>query len=134
MSFRNSEIVRDYLNGRNARLISSDWDISERQVQRILKAHDVIRTQSESYKLAIAQGRMVYYKKPEHLKAKRVTIPLPVRYRVLEQAKGRCTLCGNTVEDGIRLEIDHIDNNPSNNAINNLQVLCNLCNSGKSHV
>lgn len=91
-----------------------------------------MRSISESFKLAIKRGRMTYYRKPEHLKSKRLTLPLSLRYKVLESANGRCILCGNAIEDGIRLEIDHIDGNPSNNSITNLQVLCNLCNKGKN--
>ncbi len=42
-----------------------------------------------------------------------------------------CTLCGQTVEDGARLEIDHIDGDRSNSHPSNLQVLCHRCNIGK---
>lgn len=44
-----------------------------------------------------------------------------------------CMQCGITPEQGVRLEIDHINNDPSDNRMENLQVLCRSCNMGKFH-
>ena len=60
----------------------------------------------------------------------RLEVPLKIRYEML-RAHPYCTLCGATVADGVRLEIDHMDGDPSNSKPENLQVLCRLCNGGK---
>ena len=57
-----------------------------------------------------------------------------LRAEVLHRAKGRCQMCGKTVEgDGIRLQVDHkIPHNWGGpTEIDNLWALCALCNSGK---
>ena len=43
-----------------------------------------------------------------------------------------CQICGYTA-DILPLEIDHIDGDATNNDLNNLQVLCTLCNKGKAY-
>ncbi len=55
-----------------------------------------------------------------------------VRFLLLETYP-YCMLCGATPEQGVRLEIDHINNDPSDNRMENLQVLCHSCNIGKFH-
>lgn len=60
----------------------------------------------------------------------RIAVSYKVRYQMLVEHP-YCTLCGLTAEDGVRLEIDHIDGNPSNNRRDNYQVLCQPCNLGK---
>lgn len=49
-------------------------------------------------------------------------------YEELSQDHGEyCQFCGKRPED-MQLVIDHIDNNNSNNAQNNLRLLCRRCN------
>lgn len=57
-----------------------------------------------------------------------------LRARILERDNFRCRRCGATVDDGVRLRVDHVvpvaqggDSRPSN-----LQTLCDECNQGKS--
>ena len=130
---RNTTIINRYKNGEHAQLLADEYGISARQIQRILNDAGVIRTRSESFILAIEQGRMIYHKKPEHLKAKRKRLSDKVRYDILQCDGFKCVLCGATASDGIRLEIDHIDNDATNNCNDNLQTLCQRCNSGKAH-
>lgn len=130
---RDKEITDKYVNGMSAAELSATYHITARQVQRIVNKAGKSRTISESYKLAIKAGRMKYYHKPEHLKKKRTTLTLKVRYQVLKRDNNTCQMCGNTPAQGIRIEIDHIDNDATNNDIDNLQVLCNLCNQGKAY-
>lgn len=134
-TLRNQEIVDKYVGGLSSYELSEEYHISARQVQRIVNKAGKARTKSESFVLAIKSGRMKYYHKPEHLlkKNNRKTVQGPLRYAVLERDKHTCQSCGSTVKDGIRLEIDHIDEDPTNNAMENLQVLCNICNQGKSY-
>lgn len=66
-------------------------------------------------------------------KSKRKTIKPKLRFNILERDKYTCQACGATPQDGVTLEIDHIQpiakggtDDPSN-----LQVLCRECNAGK---
>lgn len=129
---RDEQIVLDYLNKLSAAELAVVYDITPRQIQRIVQRAGKQRTISESYRLAIKRGRMKYYHKPEHLKAKRLRLSNKLRFQVLSRYGFTCCLCGATAKDGVRIEIDHIDNNATNNELTNLQVLCNLCNKGKS--
>lgn len=58
-----------------------------------------------------------------------------IRYRALKRSNGRCQCCGRGPADGAVLNVDHIK--PRHKYpelaldINNLQVLCGSCNSGK---
>lgn len=61
---------------------------------------------------------------------KRKPIRRAVRLLLLETYP-YCMQCGATPEQGVRLEIDHINNDPSDNRMENLQVLCRSCNMGK---
>lgn len=132
MNERNEAIKTKYLAGTPACALSKEYGISDRQIQRILKELGAIRTQSESYRLAIAQGRMVYHTKPAHLKKHRKSISSALRFMVLAKYNSTCALCGRTPHDNIRIEIDHIDNDATHNVLDNLQVLCQECNHGKA--
>ena len=60
-----------------------------------------------------------------------------VRYKALKNGSGKCCLCGASPKDGIKLHVDHIK--PKSlyphltYDVNNLQVLCEDCNIGKSN-
>lgn len=60
-----------------------------------------------------------------------------VRYIALQQAHGKCCLCGGMARDGVSLHVDHIK--PRSlypelaYQLGNLQVLCSDCNIGKSN-
>lgn len=60
-----------------------------------------------------------------------------VRYDALKANDGRCELCGKSKHDGIFLNVDHIKNLRDHwhlrLKIENLQVLCNVCNHGKGN-
>jgi 5-methylcytosine-specific restriction endonuclease McrA len=111
--------------------LASQFSLSTKQIQRIAKKEGVIRTQAESNRLMAKYKN--YYHKPDHLKVKRKQLPNALRLHLI-RSQPYCSTCGSTIKDGIRLEIDHIDENPMNNILTNLQVLCNLCNVGKSHL
>lgn len=60
-----------------------------------------------------------------------------VRYKVLKRDGARCACCGMTAKDGVKIHVDHIK--PVSifpllkYDMDNLQVLCELCNIGKSN-
>ena len=60
-----------------------------------------------------------------------------LRYKVLSKYGSRCMCCGQTPDDGIKIHVDHIKPRSKypelSLDINNLQILCNLCNHGKSN-
>ncbi|MBD3581714.1 HNH endonuclease [Flavobacterium selenitireducens] len=66
---------------------------------------------------------------------RRVAISNKLRYSVLQRDNSKCRRCGKTVEDGVKLEVDHklpVDWGGSND-IDNLWTLCHECNGGKKH-
>lgn len=62
---------------------------------------------------------------------------LSLRFQVLKAHKHICVLCGSTPETGAIMDVDHIK--PRSKYphlaldINNLQILCRVCNLGKSN-
>ena len=63
----------------------------------------------------------------------RKAIPGTIRQNVLMRDNYTCQICGATVEDGAKLEIDHIIpySKGGTDKENNLQVLCRQCNREK---
>lgn len=63
----------------------------------------------------------------------RNNLPGKVRQNVLMRDNYTCQICGATVDDGVKLEIDHIKpvSKGGTNDENNLQVLCQQCNREK---
>ncbi len=61
-----------------------------------------------------------------------------VRYMALLANDGRCELCGASKKDGVILHVDHIKPRSKYPELrldpNNLQVLCEPCNMGKSNI
>ena len=61
-----------------------------------------------------------------------------IRYAALIRSDGRCSCCGASRSDGAVLHVDHIK--PRSKfpelalSLDNLQVLCNLCNIAKSNI
>ena len=60
-----------------------------------------------------------------------------LRYEILKENKGKCSLCGRGAKDGVIIHVDHIiplSKDWSRRLDkNNLQVLCDDCNLGKSN-
>ena len=56
-----------------------------------------------------------------------------LRYTVLNRDGFKCVICGRTVEDGIKLHVDHIKpvSKGGLTVLDNLRTLCDECNKGK---
>lgn len=127
-SHRDSLIAEDYKNAETTtEKIALKYEISTRQVQRIAKKLGIIRTQSEANKLMAKHKNYEGHKNPN--KVTRKSLPKSLRYKLIK-AHPFCTNCGNTPIK-CPLQVDHIDGDPSNNKLSNLQVLCMDCNYGK---
>lgn len=129
---RNIAIARLYMSAKfTVEHIARQYGLTPRAVQRIVKAAGVSRTQAEANRVAAPLKH--YHRIPKHLRvnSNRKSILRRVRYKLIS-SHPYCTTCGLRPDDGIRLEIDHIDNDPSNNVESNFQVLCQQCNVGKS--
>ena len=57
-----------------------------------------------------------------------------LRYEVLKRDGFRCTICGKTANDGVKLHVDHIFpvSKGGKTEVDNLRTLCERCNLGKS--
>ncbi len=129
------EIIQRYLGlEESTREIGEAIGLGSRQVQRILKDHNSSRTLSESYKIAIKQGRMKYDHLRKDVRSKdiRRTVNPKLRMLIMSRDKFRCLFCGGKAPD-YTLQIDHIDADVSNNNPSNLQTLCMDCNVGKGN-
>lgn len=55
----------------------------------------------------------------------RTSLPAPIRRQVWERDTGICQRCGLTARAA--LDVHHIDGDPNNHALDNLQLLCRIC-------
>lgn len=112
--------------------LAEKYGVTVRTIQRTINEYGhvygvKIRTVAEANKVtAKLKDYSALRKNPED-KVKRKFLPNKVRYQVL-LAHPFCAVCKNDA----KLQVDHIDNNPRNNELSNLQVLCADCNSGKA--
>ena len=62
---------------------------------------------------------------------------LTLRFKALEKYGQRCMCCNRSAEDEVRIEVDHVYPRSKFPELEyefaNLQILCNLCNVGKSN-
>ena len=69
------------------------------------------------------------------IKRVRNKVTSTLRYEVLKRDHFTCKMCGATVKDGIKLQVDHIIpvSKGGKTTMSNLQTLCQRCNQGKSN-
>ena len=82
--------------------------------------------------------------RPEYVKTEKqgakTRTPRNINWRlralVLLRDGARCQLCGAIPQDGVRLHVDHIEpwSEGGETVIENLQILCEACNIGKSNL
>jgi 5-methylcytosine-specific restriction endonuclease McrA len=103
---------------------------STRHIQRIVKEAGITRSGSEAFRNAIARGRMIYRRVESADLRKRKFISPRLRAEIFIRDNFRCVQCGMTASER-RLEIDHINNDATDDRRSNLRVLCQPCNLGK---
>lgn len=75
---------------------------------------------------------------PSNLRSTERRTPRNINWRlralVLMRDGARCQLCGAQARDGAKLQVDHVIpwNNGGETTLENLQILCQVCNIGKS--
>ena len=121
-----------YKEGYSSIEIGEKLGRNPRQIQRIVAKLGLTRDSKERYNNAIKRGRRVYTRLPKEELKQRKQLGIKLRYKVLNAFSFRCVSCGITAREA-RIEIDHVDGNPSNNEESNLQVLCETCNKGKAY-
>lgn len=59
-----------------------------------------------------------------------------IRAMVLMRDGAKCKLCGSTLNDEVKLHVDHVTPwaNGGETVLENLQILCHICNIGKSNI
>ena len=81
-------------------------------------------------------GEIIDFKESS-FRQKRKSLTNSLRYDVMRKDNFKCRLCGKSPANDIkiRLEIDHIlpVSKGGTNDLNNLQTLCQFCNSGKNN-
>ncbi|MFM8856389.1 MAG: HNH endonuclease [Actinomycetota bacterium] len=118
----------------------------------VLKRHEVLVKNGNlislnTHELSLEERRAIISecesKISEFIKARGLTtwsglleldpVPESIRYQVLKRDR-RCVLCGAGTDSG-PLQVDHIvpRSQGGSNDLSNLQVLCALCNRGKSN-
>jgi ferredoxin len=125
------DIINKYINVTcTVTQMAKDYGVTPRSIQRQLKNNGVtMRSISQANKVTAKLKDYSSLRVPEHLKVKRKHIKSSLRYKIISEHPF-CVVCGNTASV-CPLCIDHVDGNPSNNILSNLQVLCILCNQGK---
>lgn len=85
------------------------------------------------YKLGIiSKDELV---KRDRFTNKRKPISVSLRYAILKRDNGQCVLCGSKASKGASLEVDHIIpvSRGGTNTEENLRILCDVCNRGRSN-
>lgn len=127
---RDQRIIKAYASRQyTTQHIARAFAITTRRVQQLAAKAGIVRTRAEGNRAAapLKNKRRIRTKfRPKD--NNRVPIPARIRQELLRK-QPFCALCGS--KDN--LDIDHMDNNPRNSILENLQVLCNPCNVRKAH-
>ena len=125
--------ILEYLKGR-----IDQW-IHNQELRDLSGLNDVPRTvrllRQEGWQIDVRGDGYVMLTSLEKAPARgiRKAINEKLRYAVLSRDGFRCKACGRTIDDGVKLVVDHI--RPvdwgGTNEISNLQTLCEECNRGK---
>ncbi|MFC2083668.1 HIT domain-containing protein [Bacteroidota bacterium] len=149
------QLAQTFLNYDESQILYYEKRLKEMPI-KVLKQHEVIIKDGEVITLNInfkkltleerAELKKVCETKIQEYISKRgikiwdyrlldtIAIPDPLRYRVLSESNGRCSLCGATKDDR-PLDVDHIipKSKGGKTVYENLQVLCSKCNRSKGN-
>jgi hypothetical protein len=133
LPYRKDDVEFILNNYKNVTMTVTDmakkFNVTPRTIQRLVKKHGIVRTIEQANKVTAKLKNYDALRIPDHLKSKRNILKKSLRFKLISEHPF-CSTCGNTKEQ-CPLQVDHIDGNPSNNELTNLQVLCMLCNQGK---
>lgn len=132
-------VILGYLKQRVGEWISNTDLRAAAHSKGLMWTNDVPRTirllRQEGWRIHVRGDGYVKLTSLEKAPARgiRITITQKLRYAVLSRDGFRCKACGRTIEDGVRLVVDHVI--PVDwggiSEISNLQTLCEECNHGK---
>lgn len=111
-----------------------ELSITPRSVQRYLKKLGIVRDVKTAIKLSEPRRQQTIQERwRDYEPVKRKGISPSKRYKIFARDNFKCTLCGATVADGARLEIDHIIAviDGGTYEMENLHTVCARCNQGK---
>ena len=121
--------------GRNSQVKTQYYSVE--QVEKILQDAEKRKSEDESRKKTL-QFLAEKYKYSEdyntsYKQHQRSLMTRKMRYEILKRDHFRCTICGASVADGAKLEVDHIKpiSKGGKTEPNNLRTLCQSCNRGK---
>lgn len=118
--------ISEYINQNTPNSVN----ITPRSISRTISKHQQTRDKGESFRLAIARGRVKWaYKEFKYIRHR---LSSKLRYQVLKRDNFKCVKCGNNADNSL-LEVDHIKPicQGGLSVIDNLETLCNFCNKGK---
>lgn len=124
------DIIDLYQEGSSGQEIKETMRLKQtvRSIQRVVHNEGISRPIGEAFRNAIKRGRIRYVLKEKRVH--RTKLNPTLRYKILDRDNFKCVKCGATAKDDL-IEVDHKDNNPSNQDPNNLETLCHRCNFGK---
>lgn len=100
-----------------------------RQIEELEKSYDDTYHRIELNTVASSMDSKKFYNTPEWKQ---------LRYRVLREYGPVCMLCGSSPRTGAVVQVDHIRPRSIYPELafdfHNLQVLCKICNEGKSNI
>lgn len=102
--------------------------VAEKWSKRVEKRMQAVDRAQELSFIAASYSKVSFYETPEWKQ---------LRYRVLKEDGAVCCLCGGSPRTGSRIHVDHIKPRSIFPELafrrDNLQVLCSVCNEGKSN-
>lgn len=115
--------------------INSEYDFLDKKLSLINNTNNIFdKVSTNQYIIGLKNNIYNNFGEEDDDKKELVrTISGKTRLDVFERDDYRCQMCGRTVEDGIKLHIDHIVpfSKGGSNDMDNLQVLCHECNLAK---
>lgn len=115
--------------------INSEYDFLDKKLSLINNTNNIFdKVSTNQYIIGLKNNIYNNFGEEDDDKTELVrTISGKTRLDVFERDDYRCQMCGRTVEDGIKLHIDHIVpfSKGGSNDMDNLQVLCHECNLAK---